>query len=129
MLEDVKDEGSGKDEEEDDEEGLPEPEPEAALELEDGEADDDEELDKEDSDEEEPGSDQDSDLLAGEFAMPPAASGTTVGSRMDALPESLRKQASRLSKELLVTIPAEVSTTLVCNYRARLVYAFCLVDQ
>ncbi|CAE7277831.1 unnamed protein product [Symbiodinium sp. CCMP2592] len=111
MIEDVKqEEESGK--EEDDEE-LQARGKHAALELEDGDpaSEDLRDLESGSDDDSEEG---DADVFDKEFALPAAAA-----NRFDGLPERLRKQADEVCKDVLASIPADMSTTLVLDYRAR----------
>eukprot|EP00439_Symbiodinium_sp_Y106_P010442 s6029_g1.t1 len=114
MIEDVKhEEESGKEEDDDDDDAKSLRKP-AALELEDG--DPDSEVLKELESGSDDDSDQDDDVFAKEFALPvPAA----PANRFDGLPEKLRKLAGGICKQILESIPVEMSRTLVLYYRAR----------
>lgn len=108
MIEDVKkEEESGQEEEND------ECDPDGPLELEDGELEGDEETGAGEASQSgsEAEESDDNDLFNDEFSIA-APKGAKTGDRFDGLPEGLRKQASRLSKELLGSLPAEMTATL-----------------
>ncbi|CAE7265431.1 unnamed protein product, partial [Symbiodinium microadriaticum] len=103
MIEDAKKEEVSEEEPDD-----PEPLPEPPLELEDGDAESPDPFGSDDDEDAGDSEQNDDDIFADEFALPAKAD----RNKREPLPEKLRKEAATMSKDLLDSIPSEMSMSL-----------------